>query len=246
MDIVYIFNGWKSGEELRYSLRSIDMFGQNVGRVWLLGHKPEWMSDLVTEIEYTSDRQLYKENDITAAIFRAAEVPELPNRFLICADDYFYIRPTDFDNYPIYLKNASLPRTVENKVRMGGNLYVRSMVNTRALLTAAGLPIGNYSQHACFPADKKLMAEFRHVFDAAMLLDYGALFDSLMANIIIDKTGEQPVPRHDNKVKTARNRAELLERIGDTEVFSSADRSLDYGLREILKGYFPNKCKYEL
>ena len=48
MDIVYIFNGYKSGEEMRYSMRSIERFGQNVGRVWLLGHKPDWCSDAGT------------------------------------------------------------------------------------------------------------------------------------------------------------------------------------------------------
>lgn len=246
MDIVYIFNGWKAGEELKYSLRSIAKYGQNVGRVWLLGHKPNWLSDQVTEIEYTSDKKLYKENDITAAILRAAKVPELPNRFLICADDYFYIRPTDFDHYPIYSK-GELPTQVEgNTPKMGGHLYVRALVNTRALLTAAGLPTVNYGHHACFPADKKLMAEFSHLWRAAMLLEQGAMFDSMMANVIIDKTDEQPVPRKDNKIKTAANRAELERLIGDTEVFSSADRALDYGLRRILSAEFPDKCKYEL
>ena len=247
MDIVYIFNGYKSGEEMRYSMRSIERFGQNVGRVWLLGHKPDWCSDAVTEIEYTCDKSLYKENDITKAIFTAAREPELPNRFLICADDYFYIAPTDFDNYPIYQKAAQLPANTIGKEKMGGINYVQSVVNTRALLTAAGLPTGNYSQHCCFPADKKLMAEFRHVFDAAMFLPHGAVFDSLMANIIIDKTGEQPVPRRDNKIKTAANLADLRHQIGESEhCFSTTEQALNYGVRHILAQMFPEKSKYEL
>lgn len=247
MDIVYIFNGWKSGEELRYSMRSIERYGQNVGRVWLLGHKPDWCSDAVTEIEYTSDKSLYKENDITAAIFHAARVPELSERFLICADDYFYIEPTDFDKYPIFQKNTQLPADTIGKQKMGGINYVMSLVNTRALLMAAGLPTGNYSQHCCFPADKRLMAEFKHVFDAALLLQYGAVFDSLMANIIIDKTGEQPVSRRDNKVNTARNLADLRHQIGETEhCFSTTEKALNYGVRQILAHLYPEKSKYEL
>lgn len=250
MDIVYIFNGWKTGEEMRYSMRSIAKYGRNVGQVYVLGHRPQWCNPAtVREIVYNSDSKLYKENDITAAIMKAAEVPELSTRFLICADDYFYIRETDFDNYPIYLKNPKLPHSFEaggNNPRKGGINYRRSAVNTRALLTAAGLPIGNYSQHACFPADKKLMAEFAHLFRAALLLEYGALFDSLMANIIIDKTDAVVVPRKDNKIRTARDRAELLQLIGDTEVWSSSERHLDYGLLRILQTDLPEKCKYEL
>lgn len=246
MDIVYIYNGWKNGEEMRWSMRSIERFGQNVGRVWLLGKKPAWCSEEVTEIPYTSDKSLYKENDITRAIFHAAHEPELPNRFLICADDYFYLEPTDFDNYPIFLKNSELPASTIGKEKMGGINYVKSLVNTRAVLTAAQLPTANYSQHCCFPADKRLMAEFKHVFDAAMLLEYGAVFDSLMANIIIDKEGIEPTPRHDNKVRTARNLADLRQQIGEHEhCFSTHERALDYGVRHILAQLFPNKSKYE-
>lgn len=244
MHIVYIYNGYKNGEELRYSLRSIEKHGRNIDRVWLLGHKPQWMSDKVTEITYNSDRKLYKENDITAAIMVAAAVPELPNRFLICADDYFYIRETDFDRYPIYEKNAALPDRYEGHEKMGGNLYVESLINTRALLTAAGLPFGNYSQHACFPADKKLMAEFAHLFRAAFCLYRGAVFDSMMANIIIDKTGEKPVPRKDNKIDRATCLADIQKQIGDTEVFSTTERCV--GVWQTLKNLFPDKSKYEL
>ena len=77
MDIVYLWNHYKDGTELRYSLRALEKNGQNVSRVWLLGRKPDWASDEITEIGYDSNKNLHKENDITAAIFRAAEVPEL-------------------------------------------------------------------------------------------------------------------------------------------------------------------------
>lgn len=245
MDIVYLWNHYKDGEELRYSLRALEKNGQNVSRVWLLGRKADWMSDDITEITYDSDRTLHKENDITKAIFTAAAVPELGNRFLICADDYYYIRPTDFDRYPIYLKNNELQAEVSNNPKMGGNLYQIAAVNTRALLMAAGLPYANYSEHACFPADKKLMHEFAHLFRAAYLLERGILFDSAMANIIVDKTGEQPVRRKDNKILTAANYNDLLNQIGDTECFSTEEKFLNLGGREILRGLFPDKSVFE-
>ena len=245
MDIVYLWNHYKDGTELRYSLRALEKNGQNVSRVWLLGRKPDWASDEITEIGYDSNKNLHKENDITAAIFRAAEVPELGNRFLICADDYYYIRPTDFDRYPIYLKNRELPEAVTNNPKFGGNLYQIAAVNTRAILMAAGLPFANYSEHACFPADKKLMHEFAHLFRAAFLLERGILFDSAMANIIVDKTGETPVPRKDNKILTAANYNDLLRQIGDTECFSTEEKFWNLGGREILTALFPDKSIFE-
>lgn len=245
MDIVYIYNGYKDSESLRYSMRSIAKHGKNVGRVFLLGDKmPMWCSDEVLPIYYASDKAYYKENDITAAIFKAIEHPLIKERFLICADDYFYIRDTDFDNYPIYLKGM-LPRNTENTEKMGGWKYVRSLINTRALLLAAGLPQRNYGQHCCFYADPKLMMEFKNIFEAAFMLEFGATFDSLMANMMVDKFSIETTDRRDNKIDGAKSYEELLEKIGDTECFSTTANALNFGIRSILNQLFPNKCRYE-
>lgn len=245
MDIIYIYNGYKNSESLRYAMRSIAKNGKNIGRVFLLGDKmPMWCSDEVIPIYYSSENKLYKENDITNAIFKATEHPLVKNRFLISGDDYFYIKPTDFDNYPIYLKGM-LPRSVEGTQNMGGWKYVLSLINTRALLTAAGLPFGNYSGHHCFYGDKKLMNEFRNIFNAAFMLEYGAVFDSIMANIMIDKLGIKAVPRKDNKIKNCVDYADLLQKIGDTECFSTTEDALNNGVREVLKQLFPEKSIYE-
>lgn len=247
MDILYIYNGYKAAaEELRFSLRSIEKNGQNVGRVFLLGVKPDWINPAtVKHIPYSNSQNLYKENDITNAMFHAIADPDVPNRFLVCADDYFYIRPTDFDQYPIYVKGI-LPESVENKENMGGWKYVRSVVNTRALLMAAGLPVINYGQHCCFYADRPLMQEFKHLFKAAMYLEFGALYDTMMANIIVDKTGAPTVNRRDNKVDAAANIDDLKSQIGDTECFSTTERAMNNGLRPILQSLFHDKSKYEL
>lgn len=243
MDILYIYNGWKDSESLRYSMRSIAKFGKNVGNVFLLSELvPKWCSDKVKHIYYKSDPKLYKENDITNALFKAIENAEVPDRFLICADDYFYIRDTDFDNYPIYLK-GNLPK--EADASMGGWKYVRSLINTRALLTAAGLPTANYGGHCCFYADRPLMNEFSNIFRAAYLLEYGATFDSLMANIMVDKLGMERTARKDNKIETATSIDDLKAKIGDTECFSTATRIMDRNIRRILAELFNEPCCYE-
>ncbi len=245
MDFLILYNGYKDSESLRWALRTLDKNGQNVGRVYLVSDtKPAWASDNLLHIRYTSDPKLYKEFDITAALFHAVNNCDIADRFLIGADDYFYLRPTDFNNYPIYLKGV-LPETPDGHPDMGGWKYVEALSNTRALLQAAGLPFNNYSGHHCFYGDRRLMAEFAGLFKASRSLRCAAVYDSLMGNIIVDKTGVQPVKRKDNKVDRATSLADLQTQIGDTEVFSTTERALNNGVRAILQELFPNKSRFE-
>ncbi|MBR0299772.1 MAG: hypothetical protein IJQ93_05590, partial [Bacteroidales bacterium] len=53
MDILYIVGAGCSrcnDFELRMSLRSIAMYGKNVGRVFVCGHCPDWLSDEVVKL----------------------------------------------------------------------------------------------------------------------------------------------------------------------------------------------------
>lgn len=248
MDILFVYNGWKDSESLRYAMRSIAKNGRNVGRVYLVSvERPEWCSKEVTHIPYINTRNLYKENDINEAIYTAVEKSDISDHFLIAGDDYFYINPTDFDHYPIYRKNAELPAGKDPTGRMGGWKYVQALFNSRVLLTAAGLPCVNYSQHAMFPGDRKLMQKYRHIFDAAMMMEFGVVFDSVMANIIVKHNKKAVVvDRKDNKIERASDIGDLLQQIGETEVFSTATRAIDENMRAILNQLFPDKSKYEI
>lgn len=249
MDILYIYNGWKNSESLRYSMRSVAKNGKHVGNVYLVSaEKPEWLSDKVTHIKYESNPMLYKENDITAAIYAAVDGSNIKDRFLIFGDDYMYIKPTDFDKYPIYRKDTYLPTAKAGHENMGGWKYVQSLVNTRILLQAAGLPYENYCEHAAFYGDRNLMWRYRHIFDAALFMEFGVVYDSVLGNLIVadgGKNNPRVVDRKDNKIENALDLADLQRQIGDTEVFSTARRVLDGSMLEILKGLFPDKCKYE-
>jgi len=57
MDIVYLMGEGYSKcnyNELRYSLRSIDKYGKNVDRVYVIGYCPEWLSDEIIKIPLDS------------------------------------------------------------------------------------------------------------------------------------------------------------------------------------------------
>lgn len=247
MDILFIYNGYKQSESLMYAMRSLDKYCLNVGRVFIVADfKPEWLSDEVTYIERHNNPSLYKENDITEALYYAIDHSDIADRFLISGDDYFYVKPTDCDTYPIYRKGL-LPDTKDGKDGMGGWKYVESLMNTRRLLVEEGLPIVNYSEHAMFYGDRPLMKKFRYLFDKAMSQQYGVVFDTIMSALIVaNDESVNVVPRKDLKIKSIEGgAAELRALIGDTEVFSTGLHGMESGFREVLKELYPNKCRFE-
>jgi len=112
MDILYLVGEGYSKcnyNELRYSLRSIEKYGKNVDRVYVVGYCPEWLSDEIIKIPL--DSQSLKHSGITekhinfiTSILYVVDNTDIGNEFLISMDDHFYIRETDFNNYPIYAK----------------------------------------------------------------------------------------------------------------------------------------------
>ena len=55
MDILYIVKGGATGgtdDELRCSLRSLARYGRGVGRVFVAGGPPAWLSDAVVRVPF--------------------------------------------------------------------------------------------------------------------------------------------------------------------------------------------------
>ncbi len=43
MDVIYLLRASRTDEELRYSLRSLEMYVGGVDRVFIFGHCPAWL-----------------------------------------------------------------------------------------------------------------------------------------------------------------------------------------------------------
>ena len=112
MDILYTLgkgSTWQDNE-LRYSLRSIDKYGINVNRIYIVG---DWCPGFVDRDKVTFIRchQPYtdKFKNILYSVLYACENSDIAEDFLLSSDDHFYMEKTDFDAYPYWLKNLDLP-----------------------------------------------------------------------------------------------------------------------------------------
>lgn len=244
MDILYVLgNGSKwDNNELRYSLRSIEKFGKNVGNVYVIGADPGFLSDKVTFVG-SADYLDAKHKNILNKICEAYEYTNISDHFLLSSDDHFYVKETDFDNYPIYCK-SNLPNKVKPTDKAKG--YKRSLVATRKLLEAHGYSFFHFGWHGNTHIYKEAIDLASDLIEQSYEIPKGCEPTSLLLNVLYKHKPFEFIKRKDLKIKTSLNGVEdLKEKIGDREVFSIYDDVINKGVAEYLQELFPNKSKYE-
>lgn len=244
MDILYIVgNGsdWDDNE-LRYSLRSIAKNGRNLGRVFLVGHKPKWVSDQVTHIP-CDDPLHVKHKNILNKVLTAMEKSDIGQHFLISSDDHYYVQPTDFDNLPVYFKNIEIPaRMTDAQVWQE---YFKSLHDTRCMLERHGLTLYQTNPHCNTHWDRGVYNRHRAIFDECMAMQFGGEMNCVMGNLLILE-GADPQPFVDAKLSTKMTLAEIEQAAKTSNCLSSTPNIRESALAEYLRKTFPTKCKYEI
>lgn len=245
MDILYIVgtgSKWDNNE-LRYSLRSIDKYGINVDRVFVVGEKPNFLNGEITHIPCKDRYGLQQKHDnIHQKIAYAMGTGMLSDHFLISSDDHFYCKPTDFNNYPVYYREPEIPTVVPQNTKPSSYWY--SLFETREFLVSRSLPIFQTNPHANTHIDQKLWMDYIRVITDASDLRHGGEINCIMGNIMI-ANGWKPEPIQDCKIYHFENREEFDEKIKDVHVFSMADSALESGIGKILEEMFPEKSRWE-
>lgn len=148
-DIVCPVREGAANSQLRYALRS---WAANLPhrRVWLIGYRPPWAAD-VGHVPIRQTGTKYK--NTTAAVRVAIEHPEITERFILCNDDFFAMKPQP-EELPVY--HRGLVWDVEAYYATRGNgAYLRGLRETRGLLARLGHadPL-SYELHVPLPVSK--------------------------------------------------------------------------------------------
>ena len=241
MDILYVVGNTGSkwnNNELRYSLRSIDRYGKNIGRVFIATEKlPSFINPEAVVHFAIRDLGQIKHINIMNKVESVMRYSDIADDFLLSSDDHFYIKPTDFDNYPLYHKG-------EIQERQSTEEYWKSMRDTKEFLVNHGLTTYSTNPHCNTHFNRPLYMANIKLMDDGKKLMYGAEVNSLMGNLMIAQ-GVEPVLLDDIKIKKFKSRQELLEKIGDAHCFSIYDAALNCGIKEYLRELFPNKSRWE-
>ena len=243
MDILYVVgtgSNWQNNE-LRYSLRSISKYGRNVGKVYLVGYKPEFVSGDVIHIP-CNDIYLAKHKNIMRKVIAAVEKSGIDSHFLISSDDHFYIEETDFDNYPIFYKRKEINGTLSEEDASNG--YKISLVQTRKLLERYGLPVWQTNPHCNTHFVTDIYRRNRYLFDEAMTLEHGGELNCIMGNLLV-ANGAEPVKRKDIKMCHYDGTDSTNAFLSVRDCFSIGDKALELGIDRYIENLFPDKCRYE-
>ena len=244
MDVLYIM-GVQSGNELRYSLRSIAQYGSGVSRVFLCGAIPDWVNKrAVTCIPYR-DRQApislgIKSRNILRNALYALEHANIGEDFLVSMDDHYLGGAVDFNHYPYYAKDkygegCELPR----RPKIGQD-YLNHLYDSRLFLEAHGLPT------KCLCPHRNMRCSRRWIDGAWPLIEEvlaGAECEPwvLLGNWAIAHEGIEITPTSDCKIYSR-------EDAGRTEgrtFFSTSDFAVGSDLDLWMRERYPNPCKYE-
>lgn len=241
MDILYVVgtgSKWNNNE-LRYSLRSIDKNGVNVGRIFIATETlPKFINPEAVVHICIRDLGKIKHRNIMDKIECVMNYSDIADDFLLSSDDHFYIRETDFDRYPLYHKGEIQERD-ENAE------YWLSMRDTKHLLQQHGLTTYSTNPHCNTHFSRPMFMEHSALMKEGKQLRYGAEVNCLMGNLMI-AAGVEPVCYNDIKINSFKNREGLLRQLGDTHCFSIYDSALNYGIKEYLREMFPNKSRWEV
>lgn len=249
MDILYVVGTgsiW-GNNELRYSLRSIEKNGINVRNVYIVGYIPRWINRKTVRCMELQDRTKVKHYNILNAIIAGATYFEdLGTEFLYSSDDHFYLRPTDFDNYPIFRKRELISKLDPND---GCPIYHTTLVSTYKLLKEYKLTTHNFAWHGNTHFRRDILtidSRFREICKKANTMPEGCEPTCLMLNYLLSVEPFEWVNRPDIKLKHDCTIEDVENLAKSRECCSSVPAIGGSGLHDYLYREFPNKSKYEL
>lgn len=220
VDIVYPLSNksvWKNNE-LRYSLRSLEKFAVNLGRVFVVGSKPEWLTNVV-HIPMTDSFRRNKDANIIKKV-RAAIAAGCTERFIFASDDQFLLTHADFQ---------TLPATYGKTHRIGsrrGRWWAR-MDRTFEYLSSRNRKNVFYDTHLFQPHSA---SEFERIVSGTPYWrGIGFCINTLVMNLY---DSVHPFP--DSSVRG------VLMRGYDNDTLNRTN------LKEMFASNFPNKSRYEL
>jgi len=234
MEVVYLLGKGSpfNNEELRYSLRSLYHFGQNVSKVIIVGEKPDFLDySLITHIPFKEEGP--KDYRIAKKIEHVCREGIVSGDFLFMNDDFFFLKPFDAANFPFFHKGPLLigePKTA----------YQHQLKITRDYLIEKNKPTNHFDVHTPIVYNSENFLKLSSIWEESKKT-HGFVVKSIYANWF-NITG---TTYHDIKLKQLVTATDH-NRLRNAFMFSIYDAAWKTGVYAFLQKKFPNPSKYEL
>jgi hypothetical protein len=238
-DVLYIlgFGSPWGDRELRFSLRSLERHVKNVGRVFVVGENPGFLTSEAI-FKQCSDPSENREFNIASKIFHACQRTDISEDFLFVNDDHIFVGEADAEAYPNYW----FDQMVGAESKAISARYRDSIKSTREMLEKAGHPTRFYDIHTPIVYNRKKFTDMIGVWQKSASLRNGYVVKSAYANWNHVAPGPET---HDLKFHKANGEQHVRDTIAGRHVFSFGDGALITGVSAFLYSEFPTRSKYE-
>lgn len=231
---------WGQHECLRYSIRSVVKNFKDLGKICIVGTKPEWASD---EIYHIPAEDIYKKNkdaSIIEKLILACKDNSLSSNIINISDDQLIIHPINSSFLRPFTIDSDLRRMSSKK---GISKYGLRVQNTISALKKNGITNPHcYEIHCPVLINKQKYIEVMQKFDYSR--GVGMVGNSLYFNSITNN-GEYPIENYRAFFKRNPTTSQIISECRGKLFLGYQRRALNKNLKEYLKQRFPDKSIYE-
>lgn len=235
IDVVYPLVPSRQGDlEIRYSLRSFARYFADLGQVWIVGHKPAW----VTGVKYlrAGDPHPNKDANLIAKLHQVCLHAESSERLVFASDDQFLLRPVSWPMLGPY-RLYDLARR-----NPGSNRWCKRLLRTKDWLAGRELSTWHCDTHTPAPIERVAF------LDVVALCPEYVQGEGYAVNTLYQNAAATPTR------PLGQRRAQVFEPLDDGPLWEAAagrwflainDRAVNDAMRRALAAWFPEPCRFE-
>lgn len=238
-DVVYVLgtgSNWEDNE-LRFSLRSLETYLENMGTVYVVGERPRWLTGVV-HLPF-KDKTTCKERNIMLKVAYACGHPDLSENFLHVHDDHFALAPARAGEIPNWY-GGTLEKMYNGTKPEKRNHWHLAVRNTWKILESRGLPGLNYDIHYPMLFNKNLYPGVMDVYPWTTE-PRGFVVKSLYANTV----GLTGTPIGDIKLMDRLSNEGVVAQLKGRPWFSIGNAGLSNSFKSLLRAIYPTPSRFE-
>ena len=229
IDILYIKGKESENKdlELKYSLRSLERFVRDYGRIFITGECPDYIDK--TKVIYTQEEDIGDPmKNHMHKVKQTIRKTDISEYFVLMYDDIFFKRETHLMNYPAYQRGKL------GEQHTGNVQYRNALEKTKKWLNDRMFEYYDYELHIPFvyQRGKFLMME-------SMIWEKEIAVRSVYGNIFCEKAPY----RTDIKIRATNEKVEDIPE--KYECFSVSDKAFPYDVQEWCESHFQTKSRWE-
>jgi hypothetical protein len=227
------WDGGASGDELRWSIRSVETFFQGRAKITLIGDRPEWYhGHCIRKKRVPASKPNRAFRDMLSKVFFIASHAEIDSECVWMMDDIYFLKPFTLDDIKTPRAEPWRPST--------GNSWQRRKTASMAALAAVGRTQHDYATHLPHWLEKQ---KLRQLFEEFNLHHNTMLWEVLYGNTYRD-TPQRTRPFF-SRLKNQATADRYRELTKHATVLNHIASAWCDGMREFLSELLPNPSAAE-